>query len=71
MDELAQFESEGNLPEPEYIFKTFDRGESVFVTLLEENRELIGHGTTGLTSWQGALFLSDWAQNNAGKLKVH
>jgi hypothetical protein len=69
-NELAQFESEGNLSEPEYIFKTFDRGESVFVTLLEENRELIGHGTTGLTSWQGALFLSDWAQNNAGKLKV-
>ena len=33
--------------EPEYIFKTFDRGDSVFVTLLEENREMIGHGTTG------------------------
>lgn len=33
------------------------------VTLLEENRDLIGHGTTGLTSWQGALFLADWCQH--------
>ena len=34
--------------EPEFIFKTFDRGNGVYVTLLEENREMIGHGTTGL-----------------------
>jgi hypothetical protein len=40
-------ESIEDLTEPEYIFKTFDRGDSVFVTLLEENREMIGHGTTG------------------------
>jgi hypothetical protein len=33
--------------EPEFIFKTFDRGDSVYVTLLEENRDMIGHGTTG------------------------
>jgi len=37
---------------------------------LEENREIFGHGTTGLTSWQGALFLNDWAMNNQDKLKV-
>ena len=64
-------ELESALPEPEFIFKTFDRGSSVFVTLLEENRDIIGHGTTGLTSWQGALFLSDWAQCNVNKLKVN
>ena len=51
--------------DPEYIFKTFIRRkqnsssiEWYYVTLLEENRNIIGHGTTGLTSWQGALFLA-------------
>ena len=65
---------------PEYIFKTFDRGglglsstERCYVTLLEENRPWIGqngHGTTGLTSWQGALFLADWCQTQLDKFQV-
>ncbi len=57
-----------SVKEPEFVFKTFDRlspegvsGDKILVTLLEENRDLIGKGTTGLTSWQGALFLTDWA----------
>ena len=63
--------------DPEYIFKTFVRvgpglssTERCYVTLLEENRDIIGHGTTGLTSWQGALFLADWFQNHQDKLEV-
>ncbi|TRY70380.1 hypothetical protein TCAL_02886 [Tigriopus californicus] len=54
--------SNGNIEfeEPEYIFKSFERNHLEYVTLLEENRNIIGHGTTGLTSWQGAMFLTDW-----------
>ena len=38
--------------------------------VLEEN-DIIGHGTTGLTSWQGALFLTDWLlANKLHKMKV-
>lgn len=48
------------IEEPEYIFKSFERDPMGYVTLLEENRNIIGHGTTGLTSWQGAMFLTDW-----------
>jgi predicted nicotinamide N-methyase len=62
--------------DPEYIFKTFVRTgpelssiEWCYVTLLEENRDIIGHGTTGLTSWQGALFLADWCQTQQDKLE--
>ena len=40
---------DGNEDEPEYIFKTFYRGGDESVTILEENRNIIGHGTTGLT----------------------
>ena len=58
-----------DLPDSEYIFKTFDRSD-YHVTLLEENREIIGHGTTGLTSWQGGLFLADWAANYGYLLEV-
>lgn len=47
--------------ESEYIYKSFDRtGSGDYVTLLEEHKNIIGHGTTGLTSWQGALFITDW-----------
>ena len=63
--------------DPEYIFKTFIRRkqnsssvEWYYVTLLEENRNIIGHGTTGLTSWQGALFLADWCETRQEKLQV-
>ena len=63
--------------DPEYIFKTFIRRiqqpstiDFYYVTILEENRDIIGHGTTGLTSWQGALFLADWLQAQPEKLKV-
>ena len=40
---------------PNFIYKSLTRNlykEDCNVTLLEEN-EIIGHGTTGLTSWQG------------------
>jgi hypothetical protein len=58
-------------PEPEFIFKTFtDSNGLPLITLLEENRNLIGHGTTGLTTWQGAMFLADWAQNFEHLIKV-
>lgn len=69
---LAKAENERTAPteEPEYIFKTFERYDDVFVTLLEENRNVIGQGTTGLTSWQGGLFLADWCENQAHFLKV-
>ena len=63
--------------DPEYIFKAFVRRiqepstiDFYYVTILEENRDIIGHGTTGLTSWQGALFLADWLQAQPEKLKV-
>ena len=63
--------------DPEYIFKSFIRRiqepstiDFYYVTILEENRDIIGHGTTGLTSWQGALFLADWLQAQPEKLKV-
>ena len=42
-------ELDGEVDEPEYIFKTFHRGDGEPVTILEENRSIIGHGTTGLT----------------------
>ena len=42
-------ELDGEADEPEYIFKTFHRGDDEPVTILEENRSIIGHGTTGLT----------------------
>ena len=63
--------------DPEYIFKTFFRLvpelssiDWFYVTLLEENRDIIGHGTTGLTSWQGALIMADWCENQRDKLEV-
>lgn len=31
------------------------------ITLIEENRDRMGHGTTGLISWQGAVALALWA----------
>ena len=31
------------------------------VTLVEEHRDTLGHGTTGLVSWQGAVALTCWA----------
>lgn len=31
------------------------------VTLVEEHRDMLGHGTTGLVSWQGAVALTWWA----------
>ena len=68
---LAGIEKEENEnpTDSEYVFKSFDRSNH-YITLLEENRDIIGHGTTGLTSWQGALFLSDWVQNFSYLLEV-
>jgi hypothetical protein len=53
--------SQNSLQYPAFIFKSLDRSRNGHrvITLLEET-EIIGHGTTGLTSWQGALFLTDW-----------
>ena len=62
--------SESSFDESEYIYKTFDRGGGEYVTLLEENRDIIGHGTTGLTSWQGALYLADWIGSNKSVVEV-
>ena len=64
------YENNINDDEPEYIFKTFGRAGPLYVTLLEENRDIIGHGTTGLTSWQGAMFLADWTDSFGYLLKV-
>ncbi len=53
--------------EPKFIYRSLKRNlfsEEATVTLLEEN-EIIGNGTTGLTSWQGALYLTDWLLANA------
>lgn len=53
--------------EAKFIFKSLRRNaheSNSTVTLLEEN-DIIGHGTTGLTSWQGALFLTDWILSHA------
>lgn len=47
--------------EPNYIFKTYTYDDFQLV-LLEENRDPIGQGTTGLISWQGAVLLTSWAQ---------
>lgn len=46
--------------EPDYVFKTYYPGARA-VTLLEENRDPLSQGTTGLVSWQGALALAAWA----------
>ena len=77
LDEKDDDVNDIEVEDPEYIFKTFVRRiqepssiEFYYVTLLEENRNIIGHGTTGLTSWQGALFLADWFQAQPEKLKV-
>ena len=51
---------------PNFIFKSVTRNyfqDDCTVTALEEN-EIFGNGTTGLTSWQGALFLTDWLLSN-------
>ena len=76
-DKIRNLEDTEILDDPEYIFKTFvrrmqrsDEGNWYYVTLLEENRDIIGHGTTGLTSWQGALFLADWFQTHEDKIRV-
>ncbi|CAB4069555.1 EEF2KMT [Lepeophtheirus salmonis] len=55
--------------EEEFIFKTYERCYGEYVTLLEENKSIFGHGTTGLTSWQGALMLTDWFVINNKILK--
>ena len=73
-EKIRHLENTEALDEPEYIFKTFVRRSAkndwYYVTLLEENRDIIGHGTTGLTSWQGALFLADWFQTQEDKIRV-
>lgn len=48
----------------EYIFKWYDHGREK-VVLLEENRDPIGHGTTGLITWQGSMLLLNWAETFA------
>ena len=70
LKDIFSCQSDEIVEESEYIYKTFDRGGGDFVTLLEENRDIIGHGTTGLTSWQGALFMADWLKANSSVVEV-
>ena len=68
----ARLEMVQTQAEPTFIYKTLNRNPGLnpsggVVTLLEEN-DIIGHGTTGLTSWQGALFLTDWLLANGQAL---
>ncbi|CAB4067448.1 unnamed protein product [Lepeophtheirus salmonis] len=42
----------------DFVFKSYDSGS---ITLLEENEKIMGRGTTGLISWQGAGLLVEWA----------
>ena len=72
----AEFNSMSELREPknEYIFKWYaaeeDDDNNSGLVLLEENRDPIGHGTTGLISWQGAIMLSCWSQTFTDFIKV-
>ena len=69
---MSLLEAVTKRPEPVFIYKTLNRNPGLNplrgnVTLMEEN-DIIGHGTTGLTSWQGALFLTDWLLANGQTL---
>lgn len=46
----------------EYAFKHYQIGDESVV--LQENRNKISQGTTGLNVWESALALSDWAIQN-------
>lgn len=60
-----------DLKEPEHIFKTheFSNDPSLRVVLLEENRDPLGQGTTGLISWQGACMLGAWFETFGDQLE--
>ena len=61
-ERLLSSEDQTVILESEYLFKTYDTSQGTPIVLLEENRDPIGHGTTGLVSWQGAQMLSSWAE---------
>ena len=48
-----------------YVFKSYDASAqcSKPLVLLEENRDPLSQGTTGLISWQGAVLLSAWSDS--------
>ena len=45
-----------------WVFKTYKRGDTCHVSLLEEQTGQLTRGSTGLISWQGASCLLDWAE---------
>ncbi|TRY63825.1 hypothetical protein TCAL_04900 [Tigriopus californicus] len=60
-----------HLREPDHIFKTYEysNDSGVRVVLLEENRDPLGQGTTGLISWQGACMLGAWFETFGDQLE--
>ena len=48
-----------------YVFKSYDASAQCCkpLVLLEENRDPLSQGTTGLISWQGAVLLSAWSDS--------
>ena len=48
-----------------WVFKTYKRGHTCHVILLEEQLGQLTRGSTGLISWQGASCLLDWAEWSA------
>ena len=48
-------------PPQQFVLRTHHRA-GLQVCLLEEQREQLTRGTTGLVSWQGAAALLDWAE---------
>ena len=50
-----------------YVFKSYDASAAAQcckpLVLLEENRDPLSQGTTGLISWQGAVLLSAWSDS--------
>jgi hypothetical protein len=62
-DELFRRFAAEDSPDTDFHFVTYPAtcSEEEDLVLLEENRDPLSHGTTGLISWQGAWMLSDWA----------
>ncbi len=64
-----QLEAGVPIEKTKYVFKSYgpaSKGSPAPLVLLEENRDPLGQGTTGLISWQGAVFLSEWADSVGG-----
>ena len=57
----ADLELGGESLPQQFVLRTHQRA-GVRVSLLEEQRQQLTRGTTGLVSWQGATALLDWAE---------